>query len=654
MKKQVTAPKEKSIEKRSIGTKECLEKSLRERKAEALELASDKNKKSAILQKNLFSKKDNLKKLSLAIMTYYDSSKAGERALYPSSTKNEDSKNKKLLTGKYSALLDGHKAVMTMPSAFDNSGRLQSSSLLKHEDKSTISQPRPGSISVTKAKKEAHQSRQDSYRFVSKDIGEDKQKLQLVREKTIPKLISAGDQSTKIPSHVASNSFILNSQNAKNFKGSSMFKACINSISRKIDRLPVKDAKPKKAEKSATLNSVTQVSSKAEESISRNFTGMTDTSGQRAGTHEQNLNSSFTRVQQVDHRHYLVSNSHLQVPGNKENELSRINTSSVSVSQSKVRDSMRVVDHALASRVPVEYLRDESSAKASGKVINPAKRTTINRLSKRKSGEYDFSSESGKFREMANSKIKQKIIEKSMEEANSKRLLKGNKLDIHKIHTRIKSSRVNQDEALHRDDMSDTVKVEQSQSSSRKTIPGVYPNHESDLLACEEREIRVPVIIDTRERQELGNKTSLTSQATSTLLPEEQNSVVDKDTLMQLLLSEQDYQFNPHYLDTTGTHIKWNMRAILLNWIVEVSDDFGLKRSTYHYAANYIDRYLAVTPDIPVKNLQLVGLTALDLATKLEEIFIPGLKDFALVALNNYTVKEIQKMELHVLKVIIC
>jgi hypothetical protein len=652
MKKQVTAPKEKSMEKRSLITKECLEKSLKEKKIDQLELQTEKNKKSAILQKNTFAKKDNLKKLSLAIATYFDSGKIADKGAFPSSTKNDDGKHKKLPTGKYSSLLDGHKAVMTLPVTFDNSSRLPAGSLLKPEEKTFMSQPRPGSISVIKAKKETHESKQDSYRFNAKENFDDKQKLGLSREKTIPKLTTAGEQSGKLASHLPSNSFILNSQNVKNFKGSSMFKACINSISRKIERLPVKEVKPKKADKSATLNSVTQISSKAEESLSRGFTGMTDNSSNRVGLNDQQTNNSFTKPLAADQKHFLASNTYIQGMTNKENEFCRINNSSVSMIQSKARDSKRPLEENTSTKITQEYARDEGSIKPSGKVTTSTKRTIAAQLSKQKSGEYDFSNESSKFRELANSKIKQKLLEKSREEGNPKRFPSSNKMDIHKLHTRIKSSRLNKDDLGDRDDRSDTVKVEQSVTSSRKTITGTYPNLDKEGLACDEAEIRVSLRIDIKDKKELNDLTSHGSQTMVNTFSEDLNSLSDTETLKQLLLSEQDYQFNPHYLETTGTSIKWNMRAILLNWIVEVSEDFGLKRSTYHYAANYVDRYLAVTPDIPVKNLQLLGLTALDLATKLEEIFIPGLKDFALVALNNYSVKDIQRMELHVLKVI--
>ena len=40
------------------------------------------------------------------------------------------------------------------------------------------------------------------------------------------------------------------------------------------------------------------------------------------------------------------------------------------------------------------------------------------------------------------------------------------------------------------------------------------------------------------------------------------------------------------------------MRAILFDWMQEVATEFTLKRETYYYAINYVDRYLTVVPNI--------------------------------------------------------
>ena len=63
------------------------------------------------------------------------------------------------------------------------------------------------------------------------------------------------------------------------------------------------------------------------------------------------------------------------------------------------------------------------------------------------------------------------------------------------------------------------------------------------------------------------------------------------------------------------------MRAILLDWLMEVSNEFYLKRETFHITVNIIDRYLSIVYDISKNEFQLIGVSALYIASKLEVIF---------------------------------
>ena len=132
---------------------------------------------------------------------------------------------------------------------------------------------------------------------------------------------------------------------------------------------------------------------------------------------------------------------------------------------------------------------------------------------------------------------------------------------------------------------------------------------------------------------------------------ENQNGIYTTEMLANLIQSEAEYMPDPYYLDKNQTEITWAMRAMLIDWLVEVSSDFFLKTSTFHYAVNYIDRFLSMTPNVPKNNFQLVGLTAINLATKLEEVYVPQLADFAASAGKIFPVETIKKMELVMMKV---
>ena len=50
------------------------------------------------------------------------------------------------------------------------------------------------------------------------------------------------------------------------------------------------------------------------------------------------------------------------------------------------------------------------------------------------------------------------------------------------------------------------------------------------------------------------------------------------------------------------------MRAILLDWLIEVCEVYRLHRETYHLALDFIDRFLATQSDLPKQQLQLIGI----------------------------------------------
>lgn len=72
------------------------------------------------------------------------------------------------------------------------------------------------------------------------------------------------------------------------------------------------------------------------------------------------------------------------------------------------------------------------------------------------------------------------------------------------------------------------------------------------------------------------------------------------------------------------------MRSILIDWLVEIAYAYRLHRETVHLAIEYIDRFLTdSTRRMRIDRLQLIGMTALYLAAKVEEIYPPKLREFA-------------------------
>jgi len=91
------------------------------------------------------------------------------------------------------------------------------------------------------------------------------------------------------------------------------------------------------------------------------------------------------------------------------------------------------------------------------------------------------------------------------------------------------------------------------------------------------------------------------------------------------------------------------MRSILIDWIVEVHLKFRLIPETLYLAINIIDRYLQ-RERVPRKRLQLVGVTALLIACKYEEIYPPEVKDCVYITDRAYTRQDVLDMEAHIVK----
>nr|XP_045010638.1 cyclin-A2-like [Jaculus jaculus] len=94
-----------------------------------------------------------------------------------------------------------------------------------------------------------------------------------------------------------------------------------------------------------------------------------------------------------------------------------------------------------------------------------------------------------------------------------------------------------------------------------------------------------------------------------------------------------------------------SMRAILVDWLVEVGEEYKLQNETLHLAVNYIDRFLSSMSVLRGK-LQLVGTAAMVLASKFEEIYPPEVAEFVYITDDTYTKKQVLRMEHLVLKVL--
>nr|CAH7722226.1 unnamed protein product [Callosobruchus chinensis] len=94
-----------------------------------------------------------------------------------------------------------------------------------------------------------------------------------------------------------------------------------------------------------------------------------------------------------------------------------------------------------------------------------------------------------------------------------------------------------------------------------------------------------------------------------------------------------------------------DMRTILVDWLVEVTEEYRLRTESLYLAVNFIDRFLSYMSVVRAK-LQLVGTAALFLASKYEEIYPPALREFVYITDDTYTKRQVIRMEQLILKVL--
>ena len=120
------------------------------------------------------------------------------------------------------------------------------------------------------------------------------------------------------------------------------------------------------------------------------------------------------------------------------------------------------------------------------------------------------------------------------------------------------------------------------------------------------------------------------------------------DIYESMLRSEDLFLPCPQYMKFQ-TNINDKMRGILINWIVEVHSFFKFVPETLYLTVNIIDRFL-LFEIIHRDKLQLIGVTALWIACKYEEVYSPNLKEITATTDGAYEEHEVMEMEILILQ----
>uniref|UniRef100_A0A8C4SCA5 Cyclin B3 n=1 Tax=Erpetoichthys calabaricus TaxID=27687 RepID=A0A8C4SCA5_ERPCA len=116
-------------------------------------------------------------------------------------------------------------------------------------------------------------------------------------------------------------------------------------------------------------------------------------------------------------------------------------------------------------------------------------------------------------------------------------------------------------------------------------------------------------------------------------------------------LKERELKFGIESYINKQQDLNKEMRAILVDWMVEVQENFELNHETLYLSVKLVDHYLSEVICMR-ESLQLIGSTSMLLASKFEERCPPCVDDFLYICDDAYKREELINMEMNILRVL--
>lgn len=112
---------------------------------------------------------------------------------------------------------------------------------------------------------------------------------------------------------------------------------------------------------------------------------------------------------------------------------------------------------------------------------------------------------------------------------------------------------------------------------------------------------------------------------------------------------EQTTPLHNYLTDTQSPYyLRPSMRAILIDWLVEVHEKFQCYPETLFLTINLMDRFLSKNK-VTLSKLQLLAVTSLFIAAKFEEVNLPKLSDYAYITDGAASKADIKNAEMFML-----
>lgn len=117
-----------------------------------------------------------------------------------------------------------------------------------------------------------------------------------------------------------------------------------------------------------------------------------------------------------------------------------------------------------------------------------------------------------------------------------------------------------------------------------------------------------------------------------------------EQSINSVLHHNESSEYSPKDFLSWQSEIDESMRCTLIGWLVDVCNEFQLKNETLFMCASLIDRFLR-EQNVPKNRFQLLGVSALFIASKYEEIYPPHISKFVCISGGSYTKQDVFEME---------
>jgi len=204
--------------------------------------------------------------------------------------------------------------------------------------------------------------------------------------------------------------------------------------------------------------------------------------------------------------------------------------------------------------------------------------------------------------------------------------------------------------------------IENSDSSS-ESLPSSQENNENFISADENTPVDKTLYTTAIEEPilEITVKSSTVTESTVQSPPEgvhdfDKETWTDPFQMSRYCMEIFEYYKSrePHFAITKylehQPEVNKQMRAVLVDWLVEVQESFELNHETLYLGVKLIDFFLSRSQSIPRANLQLLASTAMLIAAKFDERCPPAIEDFVYICDDAYDSNQIIRTEITILK----